>query len=146
LDDGVGANRGAVGQERDRAAEGFELEPDGCRARSQPIDHPAREVLRRRRHLDRVHASFPIDHHAIGERAADVDADEVRACFRRRGHTVPMSWRSYRLEPDRWPLRVAAIARRTAYPPPGHGSGWGAAVSSTDRKSTRLNSSHVKIS
>src|SRR6267378_4575728 len=77
LDDGVGADRGAVRQEGDVAAEPVERNAERLRAGAERIEHAAREVGRRGGNLGRQQLARAIDDGAVGESAADVDADEV---------------------------------------------------------------------
>src|SRR5687767_11725881 len=77
LEDGVSADRGAVRQEGDVAAEVVELQPQRLRAGIERIHHAAREIRRRRGHFRGEQLAGPVDDGAICERAADVDPYEV---------------------------------------------------------------------
>src|SRR6185503_13073232 len=77
LDDGVGAHGRAVRQEGDIAAELAELEAERLGARAERVHHAAREVRRRRGHLGGEELAGAVHDRAVGERAADVDADQV---------------------------------------------------------------------
>ena len=77
LDDGVGADRGAVRQERDVAAEPVQRNAERLRAGAEGVEHAAREVGRRRGNLGGQQLARAVDDGAVGERSADVDADEV---------------------------------------------------------------------
>src|SRR6267143_1521559 len=77
LDDGVGADRGAVRQVRDVAAEPVERNAERLRAGAERIEHAAREVGRRGGNLGRQQLARAVDDGAVGKSAADVDADEV---------------------------------------------------------------------
>ena len=77
LDDGVGADGGAVRQERDVAAEVVERDAERLRAGAERVDHAAREIGGRGGHLGGEQLAGAVDDRAVGERAADVDADEV---------------------------------------------------------------------
>src|SRR5712664_2894459 len=77
LDDGVGADRGAVRQEGDVAAEPVHGNAQRLRAGAERIEHAAREVGRRGGNLGRQQLARAVDDGAVRERSADVDADEV---------------------------------------------------------------------
>ena len=68
FDDRVGDHGGAVGERAGRT--GGRLE------RTEPVDHAGGRMRRRRGDLARVQPSRRLTRHDVGERAADVDADD----------------------------------------------------------------------
>src|SRR5438874_8639273 len=77
LDDGIRADRRAVREKRDVAAEVVEREAERLRAGAERVEHAAREIGRRRRHFGGEELPRTIDNRAVGKGAADVDADQV---------------------------------------------------------------------
>ena len=79
LDDRVGADRGAVRQHRELAAERIQLHIQLARDDVESCDQPLAEIGRRGGRLACGDAACFIHHHAVGEGAADVDAAEIGA-------------------------------------------------------------------
>src|SRR5205814_8904198 len=84
---------GALRQERDVATEAIERDAERIGAGAERVQHAAREVGRRRGHLGGEELAGAIDDRAIGERAADVDADEITHAVYISGHLRRLPWR-----------------------------------------------------
>ena len=57
--------------------EGVERRAEGLRPRAERVHHAAREILGRRGDLGGEETAGAVDDRAVGEGAADVDADDV---------------------------------------------------------------------
>src|SRR5690606_2725630 len=77
LDDGVRSDGRAVRQERDVAAERIELEAERPGAGAERVHHALREIRWSGRDLGGEQLPAAIDDGAVGEGAADIDADEI---------------------------------------------------------------------
>src|SRR5688572_30905137 len=89
LDDGIGADGGAVRQERDVAAELAEVHAERLRAGPQGVHHAEGEVGRGRGDLGGQEPPAAVDDGAVGEGAAYVYANEVgHGALRSEEHTL----------------------------------------------------------
>src|SRR5579864_5486217 len=78
LHDGIGADRGPVRKYGDVAVELLRSDAQLRRRRADRIDHALGEIARRRGRLRRGDGAAVVDHHAIRESAADIDANKIR--------------------------------------------------------------------
>src|SRR5205085_3131073 len=88
LNDRVRADGGAMREESDVVAEVVERDTERLRAGAERVHHAAREIGRRRGYLGGEQLPGAIDDRAVGERAADVDADQIAHGVYISGHSA----------------------------------------------------------
>jgi hypothetical protein len=85
LNERIGAHGGSVREHGDIAAKALEGQIQALGRHAHRREHAFGEILGCRRRFGRGDPAAAVEHHAIGERAADVDADE------KTGHRLPQS-------------------------------------------------------